>query len=160
MQGEFYPPVGFYFVVGFNSPNSNMDGRFQEVSGISNELGTEALTEGGESKFQWQLPTVNKHGNLVLKRGVLTTKSDLATWILETLSSGFDNTIVPKTIYVSLLGADAKFLMQWVFLNAWPVKWQFSNLDSMKSEILTESIEFAYNYYKVNYFNQKLDFGN
>ena len=160
MQGDYYPPVGFYFVVGFNSPNSNMDGKFQEVSGISTEMGTEALTEGGESRFQWQLPTVNKHTNLVLKRGVLISNSDLAKWVLETLSSGLDNPIKPRSIYVSLLGAGGKFLMQWVFLNARPVKWQFSNLDSMKNEILTESIEFAYNYYKVNYFNQQPDTGN
>ncbi len=159
MQGEFYPPAGFYFVVGFNSPDGNLDGKFQEVSGISNEMGSEPVTEGGESRFQWQLPTVSKPSNLVLKRGVLTIKSDLANWVNDTLSSGLQNPIQPKTIYVSLLGAEGKFLMQWVFLNARPVKWQFSNLDSMKNEILTESIEFAYNYYKVNYMNQKLDLG-
>lgn len=159
MQGEFYPPVGFYFVVGFNSPNSNLDGKFQEVSGISTEMGVETVTEGGESKFQWQLPTNNKHSNLVLKRGVLIAKSALTTWINDTLSSGLDNPITTKSVYVSLLGAGGKFLMQWVFINAWPVKWQVSNLDSMKNEILTESIEFAYNYYKVNYFNQQPDMG-
>lgn len=160
MQGEYYPAVGFYFVVGFNSPNSNIDGKFQEVSGISNEMGSELVTEGGESRFQWQLPKVNKPSNLVLKRGVLTKKSALATWVNETLSSGLQEPIKPKTIYVSLLGAEGKFLIQWVFLNARPAKWQFSNLNSMKNEILTESIEFAYNYYKVNYFNQELDLGN
>ncbi len=88
MQGEFYPAVGFYFVVGFNSPNSNLDGKFQEVSGLSNEMGSETVTEGGESRFQWQLPTVSKPSNLVLKRGVLTLKSDLANWVHDTLSSG------------------------------------------------------------------------
>jgi phage tail-like protein len=159
MQGEYYPPVGFYFVVGFNSPNSNNDGKFQEVSGISIEMGSETVTEGGESRFQWQLPKVSKPSNLVLKRGVLAVKSDLANWVNETLSSGFQKPIVPKSIYVSLLGSEGKFLMQWVFINARPVKWQFSNLDSMKNEILTESIEFAYNFYKVNYFSQELDLG-
>jgi len=159
MQGEFYPAVGFYFVVGFNSPDSNMDGKFQEVSGLSHEMGTETVTEGGESRFQWQLPTVSKPSNLVLKRGVLTVKSALASWVNETLSAGLQEPIVTKSIYVSLLGAGSKFLMQWVFLNARPVKWQFSNMDSMKSEILTESLEFAYNYYKVNYFNKEADFG-
>ncbi len=160
MANEYYPPVGFYFVVGFNSPNSNNDGKFQEVSGISNEMGTESVAEGGESRFQWQLPTVSKPSNLVLKRGVLTIKSDLANWVNDTLSSGFQEPIKPKSIYVSLLGAEGKILMQWVFINARPVKWQFSSLDSMKNDILTESIEFAYNYYKVNYFNQNLDLGN
>lgn len=160
MQGEYYPAVGFYFVVGFNSPNSNVDGKFQEVSGLSNEMGSEMVTEGGESRFQWQLPTVNKPSNLVLKRGTLTVKSELAIWVQDTLSSGLQEPIKTKSIYVSLLGADGKFMMQWVFLNARPLKWQFSNLDSMKNEILTESIEFAYNYYKVNYFNKKLDLGD
>jgi phage tail-like protein len=159
MQGEYYPPVGFYFVVGFNSPDSDIDGKFQEVSGISNEMGSESVTEGGESRFQWQLPTVSKPSNLVLKRGVLTKKSALANWVNETLSSGFQEPIKPKIINVSLLGAEKKILIQWVFQNARPTKWQFSNLDSMKNEILTESIEFAYNYYEVKYFSEELDLG-
>jgi phage tail-like protein len=159
MADEYYPPVGFYFVVGFNSPNSNLDGKFQEVSGISNEMGSESITEGGESRFRWQLPTIGNPSNLVLKRGVLTVKSDLANWVSDTLSSGLTEPIKTKSIYVSLLGAGEKFLIQWVFVNARPVKWQFSNLDSMKNEILTESIEFAYNFYKVNYFNQQVDLG-
>lgn len=159
MAVEYYPPVGFYFVVGFNSPNSMLDGKFQEVSGISTEMDSELVAEGGESRFQWQLPKVGKQSNLVLKRGVLTVKSDLANWVGDTLSSGFQEPIKPKSIYVSLLGAGGIFIMQWVFINARPVKWQFSSLDSMKNEILTESIEFAYNFYKVNYFIPSLDLG-
>ena len=135
MQGEYYPPVGFYFVVGFNSPDGKMDGKFQEVSGISSEMGSESVTEGGESRFQWQLPTVSKPSNLVLKRGVLTVKSDLANWVNDTLSAGLQEQIKTKSIYVSLLGAGGKFLIQWVFINARPVKWQFSNLDPMKNAV-------------------------
>lgn len=149
MTEEYYPPVGFYFVVGFNTTDSDIDGRFQEVSGISVDMGTEEVTEGGELRFKWQLPTINKFQNLVLKRGVLTKESALATWVNETLTNGLSNLIVTKTIYVSLLGAEGDPLMKWSFVNARPVKWQISNMDSMKNEIITETMEFAYNYFEV-----------
>ena len=151
MPEEYYPPVGFYFAVGFNQTDSDMDGRFQEVTGISMEMGSETVTEGGELRFQWQLPSTSKPSNLVLKRGVLAQKSGLVSWVQDTLSSGLQSPIIPKTIFVSLLGADGDPLIKWSFYNARPLKWQFSGLDSMKNEILTETIEFAYNYYDVLY---------
>lgn len=154
MTEEYYPPVGFYFVVGFDKANNNENGSFQEVLGISMETETEAVAEGGENRFQWRLPAVNKSSNLVLKRGVMVQKSGLVNWIQDTLEGGPQKPIKPKTIYVTLMEADDKAIMKWCFYNARPVKWNFSGMGSTDNHILTESIEFAYNYFEVSYINK------
>ena len=51
-MANYYPPVSFHFkveVLGL-SPISN-DVRFTEVSGLSVEMGTEEVPEGGENRF-------------------------------------------------------------------------------------------------------------
>ena len=43
-----------------------------------------------------------------------------------------------------LLGPDQQTLAAWNFTSAWPVRWVTGPLDSMKNEVLTEVLEFAY----------------
>ncbi|HEX6181118.1 MAG TPA: phage tail protein, partial [Chitinophagaceae bacterium] len=67
---SYYPLVGFHFKVEFSGVgNSDNDTRFQEVSGLTAEIGTEELQVGGENRFSYRLPTRARFGNLVLKRG-------------------------------------------------------------------------------------------
>jgi len=77
---SYYPPVGFHFKVEFSGVgNADMDTRFQEVSGLTAEIGTEELQVGGENRFSYRLPTRARFSNLVLKRGMLKD-SELITW--------------------------------------------------------------------------------
>jgi len=48
----YYPPVGFHFKVEvLGLPPNDFDVRFTEVSGLSVELATEEVAEGGENRF-------------------------------------------------------------------------------------------------------------
>ena len=38
-------------------------------------------------------------------------------------------------------------VVTWGFFNAYPVKWEISPMDSMENRILTETLEFSYNYF-------------
>ena len=79
-MAQYYPPAGFHFRVEFNLDGiKDSDVRFQEVSGLSAELGVEEVTEGGENRFPHRLPTRAKYSNLTLKRGLLTD-SRLIDW--------------------------------------------------------------------------------
>ena len=147
-MGVYYPPVGFYFKLSFTGVNTSIDYAFQEVSGISSEMGVEEITEGGENRFKYKLPSGAKYGNLIVKRGLVTPDSQLATWCADTVGSDFSTAISPKTINVMLMDASAQPIMIWNFVNAWPVKWSVSDLKSMNGEIAIESIEFAYNYFR------------
>ncbi|KAA3640634.1 MAG: phage tail protein [Bacteroidetes bacterium] len=144
----FYPPAGFYFSVNFAGISSEQLASFQEVSGISMEMETKEITEGGENQFSRRVPSGVKYQNLVLKRGLMIKNSPIAQWCQDTLSSGFEKVIKPKSIVVSLLDESAKPIMNWAFHNAYPVKWEISDLKSSDNALVIETLEFTYSYFE------------
>lgn len=143
--GTNYPPVGFHFKVEFKL-NGVLEGdaRFQEVSGLTAELGIEELNEGGENRFSHRLPTRSKYGNLVLKRGMLKD-SKLIEWFRDAVEN-FE--FKPADVLVTLLNEEHKPLVGWSFVKAWPVKWVVSDFKAQEGSIVVETIELAYNYFK------------
>ena len=126
---------------------TSIDSSFEEVSGIEVEFGTEEVAEGGENRFVHRLPKQAKYPPLVLKRGVVTRDSVLGEWVGATLSSTLSLPIVTQSLLVMLLGPNGDPLIAWGFANAYPLKWRTDSLNSMENEVLTESLEFSYNYF-------------
>jgi phage tail-like protein len=151
-ENSYYPPGAFYFsvnvigVVGAAALPTGIDNSFEEVSGITAEFETEEIAEGGENRFKHRLPAQAKYSNLVLKRGVVTIDSFLAEWCGETIGGGFP--ILKQHILVTLLNESGIPSVAWAFVNAWPVKWEVSDLNAQENKILTESLEFSYNYFE------------
>ena len=143
----YYPPTGFYFKVEISGLGAQLDNSFQEVSGITAQLGTTEIGEGGENRFKYQLPTHTKYNNLVLKRGLVTKDSDLLTWCMNTIGSDLTNPIERKNIVVHLWNEEGNPLMSWNFTNAWPVQWQVSEFNAMNNQVVIEQLEFTYNYF-------------
>lgn len=146
---KYYPPPVFTFAVGIASSASaalpgTTDARFQEISGIDSKDDIEDVIEGGLNAYVHRLPGVTKHSNLVLKRGFVTQKSALADWAAQCIGSSLGTAIATKTIIVVVVGPDDKALVSWTFLNAWPVKWEVGPFDSERQQILTETLELAY----------------
>ena len=139
-----YPPVAFYFKLSFSGIFGTVDAAFKEVSGISMEMGIEGISEGENNSFKHRVPTSVKFSNLVLKRGLVPKNSEVITWCKNTLEGGLSEVIETKTIIVSLLNENGDPLNSWSFMNAWPVKWAASDLNSMNNEVLIETLEFAY----------------
>jgi phage tail-like protein len=101
-----YPPVGFHFLVRFEGLLLKYPGipdiGFQEVSGITAEIGVEEYHEGGENRFKHRLPNPVSYQNLVLKRGMLIG-SQLMQWFRDSVESyAFD----ANDITVILMNAD------------------------------------------------------
>ena len=94
-----YPPVSFFFKVKFEQFKD--DTQFQSVSGLSMEMQTERLKEGGENRFEHVLPTRTKYNPLVLKRGLIKD-SQLIDWCMDAILN-FD--IRPMNLTVELLQA-------------------------------------------------------
>lgn len=141
----YYPPVGFHFRVEFGMlpPESN-DARFQEVSGLSAELGVEELIEGGENRFSHRLPGRAKYSNLILKRGLLTD-SELISWCKDAIENF---TFSPTTVNVTLLNEKHKPVADtFSFVNSWPVKWSISDFKATDNSIVVETMEIAYQYF-------------
>ena len=146
---SIYPSVGFYFQVSLDNESYS----FKEVSGISLEINTEEITEGGENRFKYRVPTGAKYNNLELKRGLLAKNSNLMTWINNTLNSEFDKPITPKALEISLLNEEGNKVMSWSFVGAWPISQNSSSLNAIENEVLIESIIFSYNYFTTKVIN-------
>ncbi len=145
-MASYYPPVGFHFSVHFKflKPDTN-DARFQEVSGLNTELGTEEINEGGENRFSHRLPTRGKFSNLILKRGLLTN-SELISWCKDAIEN-FE--FKPTTVDVTLLNEEHKPVGDsFSFINAWPVKWSISDFKAQENSIVVETLELCYSYFK------------
>lgn len=142
-----FPPVAFYFQLSLSGVSANEDAAFKEVSGISMEMGVEEIAEGGNNMFKHRVPTSVKFSNLVLKRGLVPKDSEIITWCNKTLGGNLDDLVETKTIIVKLLDENGNPIKSWSFVNAWPVKWAVSDLNSGSNELVIESLEFAYSYF-------------
>ena len=146
-MANYYPPPGFHFkveVLGV-APNDN-DVRFTEVSGLSVEIGTEEIAEGGENRFIQKYPTRAKYPELVLKRGLLVN-SEIVNWIRQCVE---DLSIDPKNIDVKLLNEEHQPLMTWHVVNAYPTKWAVSDLNATSNAVVIETLQFLYQYFTVD----------
>ncbi|MFD0861707.1 phage tail protein [Sungkyunkwania multivorans] len=145
----YYPPVGFHFKVEFTRLDGielkSNDHQFQSVSGLSVDLETEEIAEGGENRFKHKIPVRTKYPNLVLKRGLLKD-SGLITWCKNALEN---YEIVPADLSVSLLDEKHEPLFSWNVVHAYPVKWNVSDLNAEENKIVIESLELTYNYFKI-----------
>lgn len=142
---EYYPPTAFHFKVSFELNGATRhDLNFQEVAGLSYELGVETITEGGENRFPHRLPAAAKYPNLVLKRG-LVNDSGLVKWLKSAVE---DLDITPADITVSLLDETQAALVNWSFVKAWPVKWSLANFNAQNNALAIETIELAYQYFR------------
>jgi len=143
---EYYPPVGFHFRVEFQGVNAQtIDTYFQEVSGLSFDIETEPVNEGGENRFTYQLPKRAKYQNLVLKRG-LFTDSSLISWVSDAVET---MEVELVTVIVTLLNEQHEPLQSYRCVNAWPQKWSVSSFNAQNNELVIETLELVYQYYKI-----------
>lgn len=139
-----YPPVNFYFRVEFTGiGDKDLDNRFQSVAGLSVDLQTESIKEGGENRFEHVLPVRSNYQNLTLKRGLIVD-SQIITWCTDV----FENLIIrPVDMTISLLNRTGEPLMTWSVKQAWPKKWSVSDLDAEGGKIAVETMELEYQYF-------------
>lgn len=143
----YVPPVGFHFQAEFDVPGaSRRDMRFRDVSGLTMELEEQTLNEGGENRFAHKLPVRGRYPDLVLKRGLLVD-SGLRQWVVDAVQ----NLVVqPVTVWVTLLDETHAPLQTYTVVGAWPKKWVVSDFSAESSELVIETLELAYRYFRVD----------
>jgi len=146
-MANYYPPVGFHFKVEvLGLPANDNDVRFTEVTGLSYEMTTEELPEGGENRFVQKYPLRTRYPDLVLKRGLLVN-SEVVKWIRECIE---DFQIQPRDVDVVLLNEKHEPLITWHVHGAYPTKWIAGDLNAMNNSVLIESIQLFYQYFTVD----------
>jgi phage tail-like protein len=152
-MATYYPPAGFYFKVefiGVSGANSDTEQRFQEVSGLSVEVETEELREGGENRFVYKFPKRAKYPNLVLKRGLLQGTA-LLDWFNSAMNTYFTVVVYdfkPADMMITLLDEAGQPYAVWNVVQAYPLKWTTSDFKSTDNSIVVETIELAYQYFE------------
>ncbi len=153
-MAEYTPPVGFHFKVEFTGIQAKKnDHQFQSVSGLSIDLETEEIAEGGVNGFKHRIPVRTKFSNLVLKRGMLLD-SGVIKWCREALE---DFKFKPIDLTVSLLVKDGKEegkstskpLQTWNISHAYPVKWNVGDFNAEENKLVIETLELSFNYFKI-----------
>lgn len=130
----------------FATTGGDVDASFQEVSGISTELDTESVPEGGENRFVHTLPKGVKHPHLELKRGIASLSSPLVMWCRSVFEGEFIVPIRPQSLMVQLLDETHIPIRIWTFANAYPVKWEIEGFGSTKNQVAIEKIVLSYTY--------------
>ena len=130
------PYLGFRFRV-------EMDGLlvagFSEVSGIEIRMEPESYDEGGRNGRQRQLPTRYTHPNLVLERG-LTDSRELWEWT----KNAIDGRIERKNGRILLLDTAGETSWDWVFTDAYPVRWTGPTLQADQGAVAVETLELVH----------------
>jgi len=130
---------GVFFFAGGVVPNP-LDIRFQKVSGLSGEVSTQSLTEGGQNLYTQKLPSRIDYGNLILERGMVI--GSLLNMEFNRALSQFK--FAPSNVMVTLFGEDKAPLAAWLFIKAFPVKWSTSDLDAQEKGLVIDTMELAY----------------
>ena len=153
MTTRYAPPLSFYFQVDFLDISTvTEDFRFQSVSGLTSEVVTESYKEGGQNRFDYELPVKTQYPNLILKRGLLAPKSpgsrrqikDLQQWCHRMMRTLI---VRPSNIKIDLLKPNGDPVMSWEIIRAWPKKWVVSDFNAEENQIVFETIELHYDYF-------------
>jgi phage tail-like protein len=143
----FYPPAGFHFLVEvLGLPPAENDARFTEVGGLSVEIGSEEVPEGGENRFVQRYPTRRKYPELVLKRG-LFVGSEVTRWIRRCLDG---DVVDPHDLDVRLLNAAHEPLLTWHVAKAWPTRWGVSDLNATANGFVVETLQLSYQWFRLD----------
>ena len=127
------------FFAGGVVPNP-IDIRFQRVSGLSATIETITVNEGGQNLYAHRLPRQVGYRNLVLERGFMTG----SPLNLEFNAAMTTFKFAPCNVMITLLGADAAPLAAWMFLKAFPVRWETADLSARDDQVLIDTLELCY----------------
>ncbi|MBE9011687.1 phage tail protein [Pseudanabaenaceae cyanobacterium LEGE 13415] len=129
MAYNFLVEVGGLFVGGFS-----------EVKGLGSEVDLESYHEGGQNRYVHQLPTVVKHSNLVLRRG-LTYADPLWGWYWLT-TQGHPLLLNGSIVVLNDQGLPVTW---WNFREAYPVKWTGPEFNAAEAnQIAVEEFELVH----------------
>lgn len=95
--------------------------------------------EGGEPSTVRKLPGLIRYRNLTLKRG-FTGSRDLFNWWRTVV----DGTVDRRNVSVRLLNAQREEVARWNFFNAFPARYDVSDLKGQGNEVVIETIEIAH----------------
>lgn len=112
---------------------------FAEVELPAAEIETIEYREGADRvSASRKLPGRVRYGNLVLRRGV-SGRLELWRWFDATRNGQLDR----RNVTITLLDETRNAVQQWRFRDAWPAKFETSDLNAKGNEVVIETLELA-----------------
>jgi len=134
------PFLAFCFKVTISSEGiDKATGFFKSVGGLSYETEVVDYKEAGANFTTHKLVGATKWKNITLKRGFSGT--ELIKWREKWLQEGPKKRV---TGTIEQLDTEGNVKAKWTFSEAWPVKWELSELDASKNEVSIETLEIAH----------------
>ncbi len=142
-----YPLTGYHFIVAFELfPQLPNDFSFREVSGLTVNVEMEPFKEGGQNRFEHQLPVRTNYTDITLKRGAFEVPSGLMAWCINAVQN-FE--FQPSNLLISMLNDSHVPVQSWYVVNAIPKKVEFSDLNAEQSQVAIETMVLSYNYFNI-----------
>jgi len=126
----------FRFVVEINGTRV---GGFSEITGLEVRTEVEDHREGGVNDYVHKMAKETHYPNLTLKRGI-TDKTDFWGWHQQVVLGDVER----KTVSVVVLDVTGKEKWRLIFNEAYPVKWNGTDLNASGNTVFVESIELAH----------------
>lgn len=140
------PFKAFRFLVEVEGQGKTVVAAFSQFSGIKMQTQTVQVRAGSEKRgVADHIPAVTSFENVTLTKGVIGD-NEFFDWILSCApgpSAAPTGKTPRRTINIVALDAWGKRGVVWSLLNAMPVSYEVSPMDSSQSAVITESIEFA-----------------
>ncbi|HEV8430476.1 MAG TPA: phage tail protein [Pyrinomonadaceae bacterium] len=130
------PYKAFRFAVEIN--NTRVGG-FSEVTGLEVRTEVDEHREGGVNDYVHKIAKETRYPNVTLKRGI-TDKTDLWDWHQQVVLGDVER----KTVSVVVLDVTGREKWRLVFHEAYPVKWNGTDLNATGNTVFVESIELAH----------------
>ena len=122
-------------------------GAFTQFSGIKMEIQTIRVRGGSDARgVQDYVPVMSSYSPVTLTRGVVGS-NEFMDWIFSaaaSMNSGPSGSNLRRTLDVVALDDAGQRGVTWTLKDAMPVGYELSPMDSSRSEVLTESVTFAF----------------
>lgn len=119
--------------------NGTQTAGFSEVTGLEARTETEDYREGGVNDYVHKIAKETRYANVTLKHGI-TDDTILWDWCNAVRSGRVER----KTLSVILMDSQRSEKWRWIFRDAFPVKWNATDLSGAGNAIVVESVEFAH----------------
>ena len=97
--------------------------------------------EGTDANVLRKLSGLNKSSTVTLKKG-LTDNMDIYNWRKAVIDKGADAN--RKNLSIILIDEEGNDKVRWDIINAWPIKYEDSALNSKGEDVVVESLEIVH----------------
>jgi phage tail-like protein len=132
-----YPLPKFHFRVEWGGKRIG----FTEVTGLDFQVEAIEYRDGNHPEYsKIKMPGLHKFSNITLKRGTFQSDTDFYDFI-DSISL---TNVTRRDVTIMLLDETHSPLMTWKVKNAFPVKYQGSDLKADGNEVAIETLELAH----------------